>query len=547
MTHRGKTMPVSKLGQRLLGATSLLALGGAPALADTQLNILHINDFHSRIESISRYNSTCSRDDEAEGKCYGGAARVYALITQMRDALEAQGERVIVLDAGDASQGSLFYTTYGGQVEAEFLERLGIDAMAVGNHEFDLGPEGLNVFLETASFPIVSGNIDVSANNMLAGRVAPYTVLDADGLQVGIVSALASDTNVTSSPGPTVQFNDEIDALRASVAELQGQGVNTIIALTHVGYRMDQEIAAQVPGLAAVVGGHSHTFLSATSERREGPYPTWVDAEDGSGIVPVVTAGAFGRYLGHLVLDLDDEGRLIYASGDAIEINAEVTPDPEIEAWVATLGGPIEEMRARPVGESSGVIVGDRTVCRQRECEMGNLVADAMLARVADQGISIAIQNGGGLRATIDEGQITMGEVLTVLPFQNTLATFQLSGANVVAALENGVSQLEDGAGRFAQVAGLQYTFDPAADAGARVSNVRVMSEGNWVPIDPEATYGVVSNNFMRGGGDGYGMFRSQALNAYDYGPDLADVVAEFLAGQQSYAPYTDGRITRME
>lgn len=540
-------MPVSKLGQRLLGATSLMAMSAAPALADTQLNILHINDFHSRIESISRYNSTCSAESEAEGSCFGGAARVYALVTQMRAALEAQGERVIVLDAGDASQGSLFYTTYSGAVEAEFLERLGIDVMAVGNHEFDLGPEGLGIFLDTVSFPIVSGNIDVSANNVLAGRVASHTVLDVDGLQVGIVSALASDTNVTSSPGPTVQFGDEIEALRASVAELQGEGVNTIIALTHVGYNLDQQIAAQVPGLAAVVGGHSHTFLSATSERREGPYPTWVDAEDGSGIVPVVTAGAFGRYLGHLVLDLDDDGRLIYASGDAIEINAEVTPDPEIAAWIETLAGPIEETRSRPVSQASGVIVGDRTVCRQMECAMGNLVADAMLDRVADQGVTIAIQNGGGLRATIESGQITMGDVLTVLPFQNTLATFELSGANILAALENGVSGLADGAGRFAQVAGLKYSFDPAADAGARVSDVMVMADGAWTAIDPEAMYGVVSNNFMRSGGDGYGMFRNDAVNAYDYGPDLADVVAEYLMERQPYAPYTDGRITRME
>jgi 5'-nucleotidase / UDP-sugar diphosphatase len=452
---------------------------------------------------------------------------------------------VLVLDAGDASQGSLFYTTYEGQAEADFLARLGIDAMAVGNHEFDKGPEGLTVFLDTLDVPIVSSNLDVSANNMLAGRVAPTAVLEAGDLRVGIVSALATDTVETSSPGPTVVFQDEIEALNAAVTALQGQGITTIIALTHVGYTMDQAIAAAVPGLDAVIGGHSHTFLSASDPDRAGPYPTWVDGPEG-GIVPVVQAGAYGRWLGHLVLELDDAGNLIHASGDTIEINAEVAPDPDVAAWVASLGGPIDEIRSERVAESTGAIEGSRDVCRQTECQMGNLVADAMLDRVADQGVTIAIQNGGGLRASIDEGVVTMGEVLTVLPFQNTLATFQLSGADVVAALENGVSRLEDGAGRFAQVAGLRYTFDPAAEPGNRVSDVMVQGADGWEAIDPEIVYGVVTNNFMRSGGDGYSVFRDNGMNAYDYGPDLADVVAEYMAAEGSYTPVLDGRITRL-
>lgn len=538
-------MSKSTMLRALLGSAAVCAFGALPVAAQSQLHILHFNDFHSRVESINRFDSTCSAEDETEGKCFGGAARLYSIVTQMRADLQAAGENVIVLDAGDASQGSLFYTTYGGRVEAELLERIGVDAMAVGNHEFDLGPEGLAVFLDTVSFPILSANTDVSANNMLAGRVMPSTVIEVGDMRVGIVSALASDTSVTSSPGPTVSFGNEIDALTAAVAALEAEGVNTIIALTHVGYAADQRIAAAVPGLDAVVGGHSHTFLSNTSSRRQGPYPTWVDGPNGS-LVPVVTAGAYSRYLGHLVLDLDAEGNLVFASGDAIEINASVEPNAEIAAWVAELAGPIEETRSREVGMSTGLIDGDRAVCRQMECSMGNLVADAMLDRVADQGVTIAIQNGGGLRSSIDEGTVTMGEVLTVLPFQNTLSTFQLSGAGVVAALENGVSQLEEGAGRFAQVAGLMYTFDPAAPAGARVSNVMVRDGDAWGAIDPAATYGVVSNNFMRGGGDGYSMFRNEAINPYDYGPDLADVVVEYLAQQGDYAPVVDGRITRL-
>lgn len=132
-----------------------------------------------------------------------------------------------------------------------------------------------------------------------------------------------------------------------------------------------------------------------------------------------------------------------------------------------------------------------------------------------------------------------MGEVLTVLPFQNTLSTFEVSGATLVEALENGVSQVEEGAGRFPQVAGMSYAFDASKAAGSRVSDVMV----GGAPIEMDKVYGVVSNNYVRNGGDGYAMFKS-AANAYDFGPDLADVTAEYIAENAPYKPYTDGRIT---
>lgn len=523
--------------------TSALALTAGAVSAQTSLHILHINDFHSRIEPISRFGSTCSASDEADGRCFGGAARLATAINGLRDDLTAQGHPVLVLDAGDASQGSLFYTTYSGAVEAEMLERLGFDAMAVGNHEFDLGPEGLEIFLDTVSFPILSTNIDVSGEPLLAERVLPHVIIETGGYRVGIVSAVATDTPEIASPGPNVVFMDEIEALSAAVAELQAQGAAPIIALTHVGFTRDLEIAAAVPGLSAVIGGHSHTWLSASDPARHGPYPTWVDGP--GSIVPVVQAGAYGRYLGHLVLELDEQGNLLHAHGDTILLDASVTPDPEIVEWVAGLAGPIEELKARVVASAADDIDGDRETCRQVECTMGNLVADAMLDRARNQGVTIAIQNGGGLRASISAGEVTMGQILAVLPFQNAMATFELRGADVVAALENGVSRVEEGAGRFAQVAGLRYTFDPELPAGARVSDVLVETEGGWAPIDPDAVYGIVSNDFMRAGGDGFSVFRNRAMNAYDFGPDLADVLAEYMMANAPYQPALDGRITR--
>lgn len=515
---------------RIMTTTCALALTAGAASADFSLHIVHINDLHSRIEPINRFDSTCSAEDNAEGKCFGGVARVATMINQLRT--ELADENVIVLDAGDQYQGSLMYTTYKGDVEIEFMNMIGFDAMAVGNHEFDDGDEGLAKLADGVEFPVISGNIDVSGSNILAGKVEDHTILEVGGKKIGIISALAADTVETSSPSDAVVFADEIESLQADADALTEAGVDIIIALNHVGAPGDMAIAEAVTGIDAVVGGHSHTLFSNTEEGAMA-YPTMV------GNVPVVQAYAYSKYVGHLQLTFDDEGNVTAATGDTILLDASVAEDEAIVARVAELAGPIEEMKTRVVAEAAEAIEGDRSVCRAVECPMGNLVADAMLDRVADQGIQIAIQNGGGLRASIDGGEITMGEVLTVLPFQNTLSTFEVSGEAVVAALENGASQIEEGAGRFAQVAGLSYTIDPAAEAGSRVSEVMVGD----APIDLTATYGVVSNNYVRNGGDGYAMFED-AANAYDFGPDLADVTAEFLAENGPYTPYTDGRIT---
>jgi 5'-nucleotidase len=524
------------MSYRLLSSAAALALTAGVAQADYTLHVIHINDLHSRIEPINRFDSTCSSEDNAEGKCFGGVARVKTMIDQLR--VELDGQNVIVVDAGDQYQGSLMYTTYKGDVEAEMMGKIGFDVMAVGNHEFDDGDEGLLKLIDNVSFPVISGNLDVSGSNLLAGKVQNHVVLEVGGQKIGIVSALATDTVETSSPSEAVIFQDEIDSISADVAALTEEGVSKIIALTHVGLPKDLAIAAAVPGLDAVVGGHSHTYLSASDPDRQGAYPTFASQEDGT-LVPVVQAYAYSKYVGHLELTFDDDGNLTYASGDTILLDASVEEDAEIVARVAELAGPIEEMKTRVVAEAAEAIEGSRDVCRAMECAMGNLVADAMLDRVKDQGVQIAIQNGGGLRASIDAGEITMGEVLTVLPFQNTLSTFEVTGAQILAALENGVGQVEDGAGRFPQVAGMSFTVDLTQEPGSRISNVMVGDAA----LDAETTYGAVSNNYVRNGGDGYRMFRD-AMNAYDYGPDLADVTAEYLAKVGPYQPFTDGRIT---
>ncbi|HBF32175.1 bifunctional metallophosphatase/5'-nucleotidase [Rhizobium sp.] len=521
-------------------SAGVLILSSSAAFADFELNILHINDFHSRIESINKYDSTCSADEESKNQCFGGAARLKTAMDQTRAALA--GKNVLTLNAGDNFQGSLFYATYKGTVELEMMNIIKFDAMTLGNHEFDDGEKALAPFLDKAQFPIVTANIALDAKSTLGNHIKPSTVVTIGGQKIGIIGVVTTETAELATPGPYVKFTDDVAAITTEAQKLKAQGVNKIIALTHVGYNRDLSAIATIPDVDVVVGGHSHTLLSNTDPKAEGPYPTMVD-NPGGYKVPVVTAASYSKYLGDLTVVFDDNGVVKSAKGDPILIDAKFKPDEAVQARIKELAGPIQELRQKVIGETMGAIEGSSKVCRVQECQMGNLVADAMVEHVKNQGTFIAIQNGGGLRASIGDGKVTMGAVVTVLPFQNTLATFQMTGADVKVALENGLSQIDDGAGRFPQVSGLKYSFDRSKSAGSRLVSVEIKDGSAFAPIADDKTYNVVTNNYMRAGGDGYSVFAKKGKNAYDYGPDLADVTAEFIASHAPYKPYTDGRI----
>ncbi|TIT01454.1 bifunctional UDP-sugar hydrolase/5'-nucleotidase, partial [Mesorhizobium sp.] len=525
-------------------SASTLGLSAGVSFADYTLNILHINDWHSRIESNNKYESTCSAEEETKGECIGGAARLITAIVQERKKLE--GQNVLLLSAGDNFQGSLFYITYKGKTEGEFLNQMKFDAMGVGNHEFDDGEAALAPFLDMIQFPVLGANVEANAQSKLGDRVKPSVVIEVGGQKIGIVGAVTNDTPELASPGPNVKIEDDVKSITSEVEKLKGEGVNKIIAVTHIGYKRERDVIAKIPGVDVVVGGHSHSLLSNADPKAEGPYPTMVDNPDGYQ-VPVVQAASYSKYLGEFKVVFDDNGVVKQASGDPIYLDKSITPDPAVLARIKELGAPIEALKNKEVAETTKAIDGSRENCRTRECEMGNLVSDAVLDRVKDQGVEIVVSNGGGLRASIDQGTVTMGEVLNVLPFQNTLATFQISGKDLVAGLENGLSQIEDGAGRFPQVAGLKYSFDKSAAPNAgRVKSVEVMEGGAWTPISPDKNYLVATNNYVRQGGDGYKVFADKAKNAYDYGPGLEQVVADYLGAHRPYTPKLDGRITEI-
>ena len=501
------------------------------------LTILHTNDFHARFRPISKYDNNCSAENNAEGKCFGGSAR---LITAIEDA-RARHENTILLDGGDQFQGTLFYNLYKGKVAAEMMNKLGYDGMTVGNHEFDDGPETLRAFMDAVNFPVLMANANVDMEPELKGRLQKSTVIERSGHKIGLIGLVTEDVVDISSPGDNIIFTDAITAVQAEVDSLTAAGVGIIILMSHSSYEIDKEIAANTTGVDVIVGGHDNAYLSNVSDRAKGPYPTVVNGTQ------IVQAYAYGKYLGELSVVFNDDGEIMSASGEPITIDGSVNENSQIVARLDELEKPITDLKETLVGNVSTSLNGDRAVCRIQECDMGNMITDAMRAAGMEKGYSIALANSGGIRASLDAGQVTLGEIMTILPFQNTMSTFKVTGKQLLAAIENGVSQVEDGSGRFPQVSGMRFSFDASKPANERVTSIEIEeSNGTFSALNLYGTYGMVSNNFIRAGGDGYKMFRS-ATDIYDFGPDLADVVVDYIKANPGYSGFTDNRITQVK
>jgi len=327
--------------KRFLTATAALALTSGMAAADYSLTILHTNDFHARFEPISKYDGPCSAEDNTAGECFGGTAR---LVNAIKDA-KARTNNYVLVDGGDQFQGSLFYTHYKGKMAAEMMNMLGYDGMTVGNHEFDDGPEVLAGFMEAIDFPILMSNADVSAEPLLADKLAKSAVIERGGEKIGLIGLTTEYTHELSSPGDNVVFTDSVAAVQGEVDLLTAQGINKIIVLSHSGYGVDQMVAENTTGVDVIVGGHTNTLLSNTDEKAEGAYPTMVKD------TAIVQAYAYGKYLGELNVTFDDEGKIKEASGDPILIDAGVAEDETTVARIGELAQPLEELRSKVVAD----------------------------------------------------------------------------------------------------------------------------------------------------------------------------------------------------
>jgi 5'-nucleotidase len=527
--------------------------------ADFTLTILHTNDVHARLVPYGASGtSSCVDNVNSPNVCIAGMARLATTIKQIR----AQVDNSLLLDAGDQFQGTLFYNLFKSRPIAKVMNAMGYQAMAIGNHEFDDGPQELRRFIDAANFPVISANIDATAEPSLTGKISPSVIITVNGEAIGVVGLTTEDTANISSPGRNVRFLPRVPAMQQAVNDLQAQGINRIIGVTHIGYGEDLALAQAITGVDVIVGGHTHTFLYTPTnpitvapgavDRPAGPYPTVISSANGEPVL-VVQAFQWGRYLGRLDVTFSPTGVVKAWSGNPIFMTNTIPLDPVITNILSpTYTGPVADLANQVVGTTTvdmPLTVGSARICRRVECLLGNFVADAMLWK-ANQNLppadryQIAFQNGGGLRASITALTVTVGEVLEVLPFGNTLATFEITGSVLLRALENGVRNYPED-GRFPQVSGLRFLWDPYRPIGSRVISVEVRNpvDNTWQPISLTARYKVVTNNFVRQGGDFYTMFRDEAINPYDFGPTLDEAVIEYLQQFSPVTPVLEGRI----
>ncbi|SFF01212.1 2',3'-cyclic-nucleotide 2'-phosphodiesterase/5'-or 3'-nucleotidase, 5'-nucleotidase family [Paenibacillus algorifonticola] len=534
-----------------------LDLGGKPFVSkdNYSLRVLHTNDTHAHLDNMAR--------------------RSTAIKTLRND-------NTLLLDAGDVFSGTLYFNQFHGLADLWFMNYLKYDAMTFGNHEFDKDAATLAAFITDAKFPFVAANVDFSGEAELAGKfqnsisqaggnanngkIFPAIIKTINGDRVGIFGLTTPDTALLASPGKVV-FNEVKASAAATVAQLESMGINKIIALSHIGYTEDQKLAAEVDGIDIIVGGHSHTKLDE-------PFVYRKDLDAAATLI--VQTGEYGANLGQLDALFDASGQLTSWDGKLVNVDQQIdkkyvfAEDPAAAAQVAIYQAPLKELEQTIVGKTTVELDGLRKNVRRQETNLGNLMANGMLDKVKNSalidktGIAgfVTIQNAGGIRQSIPAGDITLGSVLSVMPFGNNLTALKMTGAEITAALENGVSGTTPTSeeGRFPQVAGMRFYFDSTkkpeiynsvtgvvTQKGERIVKVEVLNEqGNYVALDPNAYYIVATNSFMANGGDFYLSMKAAKdagrfyeLNFVDY-----EVFNEYLAKIGTVDIGIQGRIT---
>ncbi|KAJ9070872.1 hypothetical protein DSO57_1002932 [Entomophthora muscae] len=471
------------------------------AVGGYELTVLHTNDVHSHYDESNRFGTDCTPQQGEEKQCYGGLARFKTAI----DVQRSLHNNTLLLDGGDQFQGTMFYSYYRGNVTAEAMEMLGYDVMTLGNHEFDHGPENVARALANLTFPIVSSNMDASAYPSLASVVKPYTLFPEHKLAVvGYITATAP---LIASLGKVV-VEDPVKAVQRIIDEVNGLGYTRVIAVSHNGYTEDIALAKQVRGLALIVGGHSHSYLApltnpAKDLKSMGMYPTSVPDKDGKSTY-IVQAYCWGRFLGHVDVKFGEDGYLASIQGAPIELDFSVEKNKAADARVRELRKPFDGYANQVIGETLADL--DQSACQSRECTMGSFVCNAMLEYRPQADFSFI--NAGGVRASIPKGNITRGNVITVLPFSNTIVEFPLTGSRIWNLLEAVISKTNPynykPVTSFIQVSGLRFEFN--VNLPPSLTRVQLLNRTTNAYSDLVLTknYTAVTLDFLAAGGDNF-------------------------------------------
>ncbi|MFO3717037.1 bifunctional UDP-sugar hydrolase/5'-nucleotidase [Anaerococcus sp. ENR1011] len=474
------------------------------------ISVVHVNDTHGRVE-----------ENEKNGEL--GFAKLKTYYDNKNVANNA-----LLLNAGDVVHGTTFATISSGDSVVNVMNQMGFDAMTAGNHDFNYGYQRLIELNEKANFPIFAANVvNEEGNNILDAD----SIIDVDGVKVGLFGLATEETKTKSSPANTkgLTFVNSIETAKNEVANLKNQGAQVIICISHLGEDKESVetstmIAENVEGIDLIVDGHSHTEL------QNGRYV---------GNTLIAQAKAHGYFIGDVTLLLDKNNKVVaknaslkpYSRMKYLHANKDTLD--QIEA----VTNENKKVLDQKVGETKVDLIGARDMVRTSETNLGDFVTDAMIKAT---GADVAITNGGGIRESIAAGNITKGDVLTVFPFTNFAVTLEVKGSVIKDALEHGLSEAPNSAGKFPQIGGMVVKYDATKPAGQRVSEITIKGEA----YDPEKTYTLVTNDFMAIGGDGYEMLKDQTkLAEYEL---ISEIFENAIREAGTINPESDSRLTNV-
>jgi 2',3'-cyclic-nucleotide 2'-phosphodiesterase (5'-nucleotidase family) len=500
--------------RRLLMAVGIVlmavsqAAAGRAATAPIHVTILHFNDAY----------------DIAPPSGQGGWAEAATLIRLSR----IQDINTIVTYGGDLISPSFISSMTQGTHMIALMNDIGVDYAAFGSHDFDFGPEILEQRIAESKFVWLATNVRDADGKPFAG-VHPVALRHIGSVTLGFFALLAPSTAVESSPGPGVNFLPPELVATEAVAKLRAAGCDVVIALTHQPLDDDKALVKAVPGIDLVLGGDEKEPMAIE--------------QDG---VPILRTGINLKVLARVEMTIDKpkDGPAKITKTYRLVPTSGVKPNAKIDAEVSLYESDFEKELGQPVATLASPLDSRMETVRTAESSIGDLIAEAMLAA---SGADAAIMNAGGIRGDrlyAQGSELTRRDIQRELPFDNRLIVVEVPGSAILAALENGVSQLATQAGRFPQVAGLTFTLDPGKPAGKRVSKVTIGGK----PIDPKKIYRLAINDYMARGGDGYDMLgKAKRLDLPGTSRPLTEVVIDYLKGKGEVAVEPGERIRRIQ